>query len=126
MEVAAEIQNIAIALLALLIVVLALTCICVHVAAKATKVRTIDREKVKAAAERYGGYPPTLLPPEYDSALVGYVHDGYVNSVRAVYSAELLEALAAIDGNGDYRARLVELEFFGKIGAIHPLVIHTK
>lgn len=121
-----ETQTIVIILFALLVAVLILTCVCVDGAAKAAKVKTIDREKVKAAAEHYGAYSPTLLPPEYDGALVGYVHDGYVNSVRAVYSAELLEALLVNKGIEDPRARLHAFEFGREPGMSYPLVIHTK
>lgn len=121
-----ETQTIAIILFALLVAVLVLTCVCVDGAAKAAKVRTIDREKVKTAASFHGCRPPFLFIPDYDGALVGYVHDRFLNSVRAVYSAELLEALIASSGVKDPHAKLVAFELSGAPGMPYPLVIHTK
>lgn len=121
-----EMQTIVIILFALLVAVLILTCVCVDGAAKAAKVRTIDREKVKAAATFYGCRPPFLFAPEYDGALVGYVHDRYTDSILAVYSAELLKALMANRGIEDPKAKLAMFEMGGRLGAVYPLVVHTK
>lgn len=121
-----ETQTIVIILFALLVAVLVLTCVCVDGAAKAAKVQTIGREKVKAAATFHGCRPPFLFTPDYDGALVGYVHDKYMNSILAVYSAELLEALMANSGTEDPKVKLAMFEMGGKLGAVYPLVVHTK
>lgn len=121
-----ETQTIVIILFALLVAVLILTCVCVDGAAKAAKVRTIDREKVKAAAEHYGCRPPLMFTPEYDGALVAYIYDKHMNNILAVYSVELLEALMASNDVKDFRARRSAFEFDREPGMPHPLVIYTK
>lgn len=114
-----ETQTIVIILFALLVAVLILTCVCVDGAAKAANVRAIDRENVRAVASHHGCFPPDLFAPDFDGALVGYVYDRRAGIVRAVYSAELLEALGVL---GEMEFRIIGWE----LTATSPIIMHTK